>query len=221
MSGRTIAMTDALYAHYREATVREHPALARLREETATMGGVATMQISPEQGQLLQLLVRLTGARRLLEVGTFTGYSALACALALPADGRILCCDINGDWTSVARRHWAEAGVAAKIELRLAPALLTMDALVGAGGRALFDMAFIDADKTNYDAYYERALMLVRTGGLICLDNMLWSGRIADPDDRSPNTAALRALNTKIADDPRVASCLLPIGDGLTLAVKL
>lgn len=220
MSARTIAMTDALYDYYRRTTVREPEALTRLREETATLGGVWTMQISPEQGQFMQLLVAMTGARNLLEIGTFTGYSALACALALPEDGRILCCDVSAEWTAIARRHWEAAGVAGKITLKLAPALETLDALLADDRAGGFDMAFIDADKTNYDAYYERALRLVRAGGLICFDNTLWGGSVADAGDDRPDTVAIRALNARIADDPRVTSCLVPIGDGLTIALR-
>ncbi len=220
MSARTIQMTDALYAYYRDTTVREPAALARLRAETAALGGVSRMQISPEQGQFMGLLVAMTGAKRLLEVGTFTGYSALACALALPEDGTILCCDVSEEWTSVARRHWAEAGVAHKLTLKLAPALETLDGLLADGRADGFDMAFIDADKANYGGYYERALKLVRPGGLICFDNTLWGGAVADPADTTADTTALRALNATIADDPRVMSCLVPIGDGLTLAIR-
>lgn len=218
MSARTTPMTDALYAYYRATAVREPAILSRLREETAVLGGVSRMQISPEQGQFMQLLVTLTGARELIEIGTFTGYSSLACALVLPAGGNILCCDVNAEWTAIAQRYWAEAGVADRLTLRLSPALETLDALLASGRADSFDMAFVDADKSNYDAYYERTLRLVRPGGLICFDNTLWGGSVADDTDQSPDTRAIRALNAKIADDPRVMSCLVPIGDGLTLA---
>jgi len=175
MSNKTFTLSDDLYAYLFENSVREPDILRRLREETAR-DSMARMQIAPEQGQLMQLLVRLMGARRYLEVGVFTGYSSLAVALALPADGRILACDISDTWTRVARRYWAEAGVAGKIDLRLAPALQTLDGLIGAGRGGGFDFAFIDADKTSYKAYYERALTLIRVGGLIAMDNTLWAG---------------------------------------------
>lgn len=222
MSPRTIGMDDRLYDYYRTTSVREPEILARLREETTALGSSSTMQVSPEQGQFLALLVELTGASRLLEVGTFTGYSALACALALPPEGRLLCCDVSEEWTAIARRYWAEAGVADRIDLRLGPALETLDALLADSGQDRsengFDMAFIDADKPNYDAYYERVLRLVRPGGLIALDNTLWSGRVADPDNDAPATQAIRDLNAKIGRDDRVSMCQVPIGDGLTLA---
>jgi predicted O-methyltransferase YrrM len=180
------------------------------------------MQISPEQGALLQMLVKLTGARRTIEIGVFTGYSALAVALALPADGRILACDVSDEYTRVGRPYWERAGVAPKIELVLGPALQTLDARVAAGEGGHYDFAFIDADKANYDGYYERCLKLLRTGGLIAFDNVLWSGRVAQPVDAAadPDTAALQALNTKLQRDERVDLALLPIGDGLTLARK-
>lgn len=218
MSPRTIGMDDRLYAYYRATSVREPAVLARLREQTAALGSQASMQIAPEQGQFLALLVELTGAVRLLEVGTFTGYSALACALALPPQGRLICCDVSEEWTAVARRYWAEAGVADRIELRLGPALDTLDALLAEGLGETFDMVFIDADKPNYDAYYEQALRLVRAGGLVALDNTLWSGRVADPEDTTPRTEAIRAVNAKLGRDDRVSLCQVPIGDGLTLA---
>jgi predicted O-methyltransferase YrrM len=176
------------------------------------------MQIGPDQGQLMALLIRLTGARRCLEIGTFTGYSALAVALALPDDGRIVCCDVNERTTAVAQRYWQMAGVAGKIELRLGPAVETLSALVAAGEAGRFDFAFIDADKDNYDAYYEASLRLLRRGGLIAIDNVLWGGAVADPRYQDADTAALRALNRKLRDDERVEPCMLPIGDGLTLA---
>jgi len=191
----------------------------RLRTETAKLpnGG---MQISADQGALFALLVRTIGARRALEIGTFTGYSALAVAQALPADGRLICCDVSEEWTDVARRYWNEAGLTKKIELRLGPALDTLAALLRAGGAGSFDFAFIDADKSNYDAYYEACLQLVRAGGLIALDNMLWGGEVADPDAHDRDTDALRALNAKMRDDARVDACLLTVGDGVMLARK-
>lgn len=220
MSRSFIAVDDRLRAYIQGVSLREHKRLTKLREETAAlpMGG---MQISPEQGQLMQLLVRLIGAKRCLEVGTFTGYSALSVALALPPDGKIIACDVSAEWTAFGRRAWADAGVAGKIDLRLAPALETLDALIASGESGRFDFAFIDADKTNYDSYYERALILLRPGGLIAIDNVLWSGKVADPAADSADTLALRALNTKIHADKRVLPSMLTIGDGLTLALKL
>jgi len=220
MSNKTFTLSDDLYAYLFDNSVREPDILRRLREETAR-DSMARMQIAPEQGQLMQLLVRLMGARRYLEVGVFTGYSSLAVALALPAEGRILACDISDTWTRVARRYWAEAGVAGKIDLRLAPALQTLDGLIGAGGAGSFDFAFIDADKTNYQAYYERALTLIRVGGLIAIDNTLWEGRVADPTAHDADTQAIRDFNRHLRDDRRVQQCLIPIGDGLSLALKL
>ena len=220
MSNKTFTLSDDLYAYLFENSVREPDILRRLREETAR-DSMARMQIAPEQGQLMQLLVRLMGARRYLEVGVFTGYSSLAVALALPAEGRILACDISDTWTRVARRYWAEAGVAGKIDLRLAPALQTLDGLIDAGGGSSFDFAFIDADKTSYQAYYERALTLIRVGGLIAIDNTLWEGRVADPTARDADTEAIRDFNRHLRDDGRVQQCLVPIGDGLSLALKL
>ncbi|HEX8011204.1 MAG TPA: class I SAM-dependent methyltransferase [Casimicrobiaceae bacterium] len=202
-----------------EEITRETPLQKRLRAETARLpqGG---MQIGADQGALLALLVRSIGARRALEIGTFTGYSALAVAMALPADGKLVCCDKSEEWTAVARRYWQEAGVAGKIDLRLAPALATLPVLEQELGAGSFDFAFIDADKTAYDAYYESCLKLVRSGGVIALDNMLWSGAVARPRVRDADTAALRALNAKIRDDARVESCLLTVGDGVMLARK-
>lgn len=197
--------------------VREHPALARLREANRSHPR-GSMQVDADEGALLGMLVRILGARNVLEVGTFTGYSSTAMALALPPGGRLLCCDISEEFTAVARRVWAEAGVDDRIELRLAPAVETMDALLADGGEGTFDFAFIDADKAGYDAYYERALRLVRSGGVIAIDNVLWSGRVADPSVDDEDTAAIRALNAKVAADERVDHVLLPIRDGLTLA---
>jgi caffeoyl-CoA O-methyltransferase len=194
--------------------VRESPVQRRLRVATRRipMGG---MQIGPEQAALMQLLVRAIGARRCIEIGTFTGYSALAVALALPADGRIVCCDVSEEWTAIARRHWKMAGVDGKISLRLAPALETLKTL-----RGKFDFAFIDADKTNYQNYFERCLKLVRRGGLIAIDNTLWHGKVIDRRDRTADTRAIRAFNRNLRRDRRVEISLVPIGDGLTLAFK-
>jgi len=220
MSNKTFTLSDDLYAYFFENSVREPDILRRLREETAR-DSMARMQIAPEQGQFMQLLVRLMGARRYLEVGVFTGYSSLAVALVLPANGRIVACDVSDIWTKVARRYWAEAGVAEKIDLRLAPALQTLDGLIAAGEAGSFDFAFIDADKTSYRAYYERALTLIRVGGLIAVDNTLWEGRVADPKARDADTQAIRDFNRHLRDDRRVHLCLVPIGDGLSLALKL
>jgi predicted O-methyltransferase YrrM len=216
---RTISLTDELHAYLVEVSVREPDVLRRLRAETAELEH-SSMQIGPEQGRLMALLLELIGARNVLEIGTFTGYSALVMALALPEDGRIVACDVSEEWTAVARRYWDEAGVAHKIDLRLAPALETLDALCAEGTAGTFDFVFIDADKGGYDAYYEKSLELVRPGGLIAIDNVLWSGRVADPTDTDEDTLALRALNAKLKDDQRVSLSLIPIGDGLTLAMK-
>lgn len=197
----------------------EPAVLARLREETAAHPH-ASMQISPEQGALLALLVELVGARRCIEMGTFTGYSSLAVALAMPPDGRIVCCDVSDEYTSVARRYWAEADVAHKVDLRLGPALETLDGLLADGAAGTFDLAFIDADKTGYLAYWERCVDLVRPGGLIALDNVLWGGRVADAEDDHPSTRAIREVNEHVAADPRVRHVLLAIADGMTIARK-
>ena len=217
MSDRTLNLTEPLYRYLQAHSLREPDALRALREETAPMPR-AGMQISPEQGQLMALLVKLLGARRTLEIGVFTGYSALAVALALPEDGRIVACDLSEEWTAIARRHWERAGVAHKIDLRLAAATRTLDALLAEGAAGTFDFAFIDADKANYVAYYERCLELLRPGGLVAADNTLWSGRVADPDDRSEDTEAIRAFNDHLHRDSRVDIAMLSIGDGLTLA---
>ena len=219
MSNRTISMTDGLYSYLLENSLREAPLLKRLRDETAAHPQ-ARMQISPEQGQFMQLLAKLVGARRCIEVGVFTGYSSLAVAMVLPADGRILACDVSEEFTSVARRYWKEAGVAGKIELVLAPATETLDARLKAGEASAYDLAFIDADKANYVAYYERILKLLRPGGLVLVDNVLWSGRVLDANDRSEDTVAIRAFNELLHHDERVDLSMLPVGDGLTLVRK-
>ena len=217
MSTRSIPLTDALYDYMLAVSLQETALQRRLREETAA-NPMSRMQISPEQGQFMALLARLIGARRCIEVGVFTGYSSLAVALALPAEGSIVACDVSEQWTAVARRYWAEAGVAHKIDLRLAPALGTLDSLLAAGGGGSFDLAFIDADKTNYLGYYERVLQLLRPGGLLLVDNTLWSGRVADPAIGDADTIALRHFNECLHRDDRVDLSLLPVGDGLTLA---
>lgn len=219
MAGRILCLTDALYRYVVDHSGREHPVLAELRAATAGMPH-AGMQIGPDQGRFMALLVKLLGARRTLEVGVFTGYSSLSVALALPDDGKVVACDVSEEWTAVARRHWEKAGVAGKIDLRLAPALKTLDALIAAGGAGEYDFAFIDADKTNYLGYYERCLALVRAGGLIAVDNTLWSGAVIDPDDRDEDTEAIRAFNDALRADPRIELALLTVGDGLSLALK-
>ncbi len=219
MSNRTLSLNDATYDYLLRVSLREHAVLRQVREYTASIP-YANMQIAPEQGQFMALLVRLMGARRTIEVGTFTGYSALAVALALPADGRLIACDVSEEWTARAREFWAAAGVAEKIDLRLAPALDTLDALLKAGAAATFDFAFIDADKGNYIRYYERLLELLRPGGLIGVDNVLWGGQVADPAEDGDDTIALRAFNEHLREDQRVHLSLVPVGDGLTLALK-
>ncbi|MBD2213864.1 class I SAM-dependent methyltransferase [Nostoc linckia FACHB-104] len=219
MSTRTIGLNEQLYSYLLSVSLREPEILQRLRQETASHPS-GNMQISPEQGQFMRLLVQLIGAKKTLEVGVFTGYSSLSVALALPADGQIIACDVSEEYTAVARLYWQEAGVSDKIDLRLAPALATLDQLLATGQANTFDFAFIDADKVNYDGYYERALQLIRPGGLIAIDNVLWSGRVANPGIQNESTQAIRILNQKLRDDERVTLSLLPIGDGLTLALK-
>ena len=219
MSSRTIVLNDALYEYLLSVSLREPDVLCRLREETAKMPQ-HNMQISPEQGQFMALLVELTGARKCLEVGTFTGYSTLSLALALPEDGQIVACDISEEFTSRAKPYWQEAGVAGKIDLRLGPALETLDALIADGESGAFDFAFIDADKVNYQGYFQRALDLIRRGGLILVDNVLWSGAVVDPARDDEDTEAIRAFNAALTNDPRISLSMLPIGDGLTLARK-
>lgn len=208
-----------LSKYIKQVTLREPELLARLRGETADLPS-SSCQISAEQGQFMGLLMHLMGARRTIEVGVYTGYSALAVALALPDDGRIVACDINKDWTSIARRYWREAGVEHKIDLRLAPALETLDELIAQGEQGRFDFAFIDADKPNYWNYYERALVLLRRGGLIAVDNVLWYGRVIDASFDDPDTTAIRKFNQQIQGDDRVWLSMLPVRDGLTLACK-
>lgn len=216
---RNVRLTSAVYRYLLEHSVREPEVLRELRAETAGMPH-AGMQIGPEQGQFMALLVKLIGAKRCIEVGVFTGYSSLAVALALPRGGRIVACDISEEWTDVARRYWKKAGVGERIELRLGAAIRTLDALLAEGGKGSYDFAFIDADKGNYLAYYERCLELVRPGGLIVTDNTLWSGDVADPANREPDTVSLRAYNDALHGDERVDLAMLPLGDGVTLARK-
>ena len=219
MSRQTLTLDQRLYGYLLSQSLREPDVLRRLREETASHPK-AEMQIAPEQGQFMALLVRLMDARRILEVGVFTGYSSLAMALALPPGGRLIACDVSEEFTAVARRYWREAGVESRVELRIGPAVDTLDDLLAAGEAGRFDLAFIDADKESYDAYYERSLALLRPGGLVILDNMLQEGQVADPSVTTPQVVAIRRLNQKLRRDGRVDLSLLPVADGLTLARK-
>lgn len=219
MSLSSFLLPEKLGEYYASVAVRESGLFTQLRAETAKLP-MARMQISPEQGQLMALLVQLMGARRCIEVGVFTGYSSLAVASVLPADGQLLACDVSEEWTAIARRYWKKAGVDRKIRLVLAPALQTLDAELTGGKAGAYDFAFIDADKTAYKNYYERCLQLLRPGGLLAVDNTLWSGRVADPKVRDADTRALRAFNKSLTGDERVDLCLVPIGDGLTLLRK-
>jgi len=219
MSKQTLGLEQNLYDYLLSVSLREPTILTQLRQETAQMPR-SIMQISPEQGQFMALLVKLIGAKKTLEVGVFTGYSSLVVALALPADGKIVACDVSEEYTSVARRYWQDAGVADKIDLHIAPALETLDKLLTAGEAVTFDFAFIDADKGNYENYYERSLELIRPGGLIAIDNVLWSGKVADTEIQDNQTNKIRALNRKLHQDSRITLSLVPIADGLTLAMK-
>ncbi|TVS18201.1 MAG: SAM-dependent methyltransferase [Gammaproteobacteria bacterium] len=219
MSNRSIELDDRVHSYLLDVSLRESDLARRLREETARMPE-HNMQIAPEQGQFMAMLVQLMGARRCIEIGVFTGYSSLMVAGALPPDGRLIACDVSDDYTRIARRYWKEAGLDDRIELRLGPALDSLDALLQQGGGSSFDFAFIDADKSNYDSYYESCLQLLRTGGLLAIDNTLWHGTVADPTVDDRDTRAIRALNRKLHDDSRVDLSLLPIGDGLTLCRK-
>jgi predicted O-methyltransferase YrrM len=219
MTTQTLGLEQNLYDYLLSVSLREAEILTQLRQETA-QHPVGRMQIAPEQGQFLALLVQLLGAKKTLELGVFTGYSCLVVALALPSDGQVIACDISEEFATIARRYWKQAGVANKIHLHIAPALETLDHLLATGEAETFDFAFIDADKSNYDAYYERSLQLVRSGGLIAIDNVLWSGKVADPAVQDNRTKRLRALNHKLHQDQRVILSLIAIGDGLTLALK-
>ena len=219
MARTPIGLDDRLYEYLLQVSLREADVLRRLREETTALPE-AQMQIAPEQGQFMALLVEQIGARRTIEVGVFTGYSSLSVALALPADGRIVACDVNEAWTAIARRYWDEAGVAHKIELRLAPAIETLDSLIAGGEAGAYDFAFIDAEKTEYADYYERVLELLRPGGLAAIDNVLWNGRVVDPERNDDDTNAIRAFNEALKGDERVTLSMVPIADGLTLARK-
>jgi predicted O-methyltransferase YrrM len=219
MTKQTLGLEQNLYDYLLSVSLREPIALTQLRQETSQMPNFR-MQISPEQGQFMALLVKLIGAKKTLEVGVFTGYSSLIVALALPADGKIVACDVSEEYTSIARRYWQQAGVADKIDLHIAPALETLDKLLTAGEAGTFDFAFIDADKGNYENYYERSLELIRPGGLIAIDNVLWSGKVADTEIQDNQTNKIRALNRKLHQDSRITLSLVPIADGLTLAMK-
>jgi caffeoyl-CoA O-methyltransferase len=219
MSSGNPYLAEDLYDYIVSVSVREDPRLTRLRSATSELPG-ATMQISSDQGQFMSLLARLAAARRAIEVGVFTGYSALCIALALPDDGRLIACEINEEYAEVAHRFWEEAGAAHKIDLRIAPALETLDGLLAGGEAGTFDLGFIDADKGNYGVYFERLLQLMRPGGLIMIDNVLWGGLVLDPAQADPDTDAIRSLNQRLFVDERVDISLVPIGDGLTLVRK-
>jgi predicted O-methyltransferase YrrM len=220
MSNKTLCITEKLYEYMLSVSLREPDVLRELRFETAS-DEHANMQISPEQGQFMALLVKLLGAKKTLDVGVYTGYSSLCIALSMPKDGRVIACDLNREWTDTAKRYWLRAGVTDKIKLRLAPAQKTLEALLAKKEAASFDFAFIDADKINYDMYYEYCLELIRPGGLIAIDNVLWDGAVADDAADDADTTAIRTLNHKIHTDPRVEISLVPIADGLTLARKI
>lgn len=220
MSRKTTFLNDDLYQYLCDKSLREPEILRELRQATANMSS-SSMQISPEQGQLMRLLIKLTNAKKTLEVGVYTGYSALSVAMTLPDNGRIVACDINEEWTQMARQYWRKAGIAKKIDLRIAPAEQTLTTMVENGESQSYDFAFIDADKANYDSYYELCLELLRPGGLIMIDNTLWDGLVIDTTDQRNSTVAIRALNDKLLMDERILLSLLPIGDGVTIALKL
>jgi predicted O-methyltransferase YrrM len=219
MSNQTLPLTPELYQYLLRVSLRESPALRALREHTAGHA-MARMQIAPEQGQFMALLVKLLGARRCLEIGVFTGYSALAIAAALPESGELVACELNADYARIALRHWQAAGVEERIQLRLGPARESLDALLAQGDAGSFDFAFIDADKPSYTEYYERSLELLRPGGLIAVDNALWGGRVSDDKEQDEDTRAIRAFNEQVSGDERVDISLVPIGDGVMLARK-
>ncbi|MGK7942098.1 MAG: class I SAM-dependent methyltransferase [Crocosphaera sp.] len=219
MANQTLGLNPNLYQYFQQVSVREAEVLKQLREETKKHP-MAVMQIAPEQGQFMALLVQLMGAKKTLDIGVFTGYSALVIALALPENGQVIACDINEETTKIAQQFWEQAGVNHKINLRLAPALETLDQLIAKGENNSFDFAFIDADKSNYDNYYEKALWLVKPGGIIAIDNVLWGGKVADPEIEDNRTQKIRKFNQKLHQDPRITLSLVPIADGLTLALK-
>ena len=215
---RSIIQVDDRLEHYLEAVNRPETQVQKtLRDHTASMPN-AQMQIGANQGSFMAFLIGLTGTRNAIEIGTFTGYSALTVAAALPADGKLVCCDVSAEWTSIGQTAWRAAGIGDRIELRIGPAADTIDQMIANGQAGQFDFAFIDADKDNYDRYYEQCLILVRKGGLIAIDNMLWDGAVAEPSNNTAATVAIRALNEKLRDDPRVDFCLIPVGDGIALA---
>ncbi len=219
MSRMTLNLSDELYRYLLSVSLNEHPILRKLREETASHPQ-ANMQIAPEQGQFMGLLVKLMGARRILEIGTFTGYSSLCMAMALPVHGRITTCDISEEWTNIAQRYWDEAGVDNRVELHLGPALDTIDKLLAEGQERKFDLVFIDADKENYVGYYEYSLKLLRPGGLVLVDNVLWSGKVIEAEMQDKDTVAIRSFNDYLKNDDRITLSMIPLADGLTLAVK-
>jgi predicted O-methyltransferase YrrM len=220
MANQTLGLSPQLYNYFQSISLREPELLAQLRQETANHP-LAIMQIAPEQGQFLAFLVKLIGAKKTLEVGVFTGYSSLVVALALPADGQVIACDVSEEYTKIAQAYWEKAGVSHKIKLYLAPALETLESLLAQGQANTFDLAFIDADKSNYEAYYEQALQLVRVGGIIAIDNVFWGGKVADSEIQDNRTQAIRRLNEKLHQDSRIFLSVVPIADGLTLAMKL
>ena len=219
MSNRTLSIDDRIYGYLCDVSINEPELLRQLREETSQIE-YAVMQISPEQGQFMSLLIKLMGAKRAIEIGTFTGYSSICIATAMPADGKLICCDISPQWTDIAEKYWAKAGIEDKIELYSQPAVQTLQMLLDEGVDKSFDFVFIDADKQNYILYYEMALRLLRKGGMIAIDNTLWSGAVADPDNVEPGTRAIRRFNEMVKQDDRVSKSLLTIGDGLTLILK-
>lgn len=219
MSDVTLNLTPELYTYLRKVSSREPEILQKLRDETRKLT-MYVMQISPEQGQLMALLIEILGAKKTLDIGTFTGYSALAVALAMPQDGKVITCDVNIEWTNIAQRFWEKGSMTNKIDLRLAPAIDTLQKLIDEGEAGTFDFAFIDADKVNYDAYYEKALTLLHPGGLIAIDNVLWDGKVADARFNDADTVAIRRLNEKLLKDERVSLSMIPISDGLTLVRK-
>jgi caffeoyl-CoA O-methyltransferase len=219
LSNRTLSIDDRIYGYLCDVSINETELLRQLREETAQLD-YAVMQISPEQGQFMSLLIKLMGAKRAIEIGTFTGYSSICVASSMPDDGKLICCDISPQWTSVAEKYWSLAGLDDKIELYTQPAELTLQMLLDDGAEKSFDFIFIDADKQNYIMYYEMALRLLRKGGIIAVDNTLWSGAVADPENIEPGTRAIRRFNDMIKEDSRVSKSLLTIGDGLTLILK-
>lgn len=220
MSTRSIGLGEELYEYVRRSMPEEPEPLRLLREETNALGGIARMQIGWDQAQLMGLFVRMTHAKKVLEIGCFTGYSSTAMAMAMEPGGTLITCDVSEEYTAYARNSWARAGVADRVELRLAPALETLDALLAEGGASTFDVAFIDADKSNYENYWERCVTLVKPGGVILVDNVLWGGSVIDPSKNDADTQAIRRLNGKIKDDARVAMAMIGVGDGLTVAVR-